>query len=48
LQVRASSYFQMNQSTRCSDFSSLLFDVYVQLNMFWESLRPSSGAQKLQ
>jgi len=26
----------------------LLLDVYVRLNMFWASSRPSSGAQKLQ
>jgi len=25
---------QINQSTRCNNFSSLLLDVYVQLNMF--------------
>ena len=29
-------------------FSSLLLDVYVQLNMFRASSRPSSGAQHLQ
>jgi len=26
---------QINQPTRCSNFSSLLLDIYVQLNMFW-------------
>jgi len=26
--------FQINQSTRCNNFSSLLLYVYVQLNMF--------------
>jgi len=36
---------QINQPTRCNNFSSLLLDVYVQLNMFWASSRPSSGAQ---
>jgi hypothetical protein len=38
--------FQINQSTRCNNFSSILLDVYtyVQLNMFWVSSRPSSGA----
>jgi hypothetical protein len=36
---------QINQPTRCENSSSLLLDVYVQLNMFRESLRPSSGAQ---
>jgi len=25
---------QLNQPTRCNNFSSLLLDVYVQLNMF--------------
>ena len=36
---------QTNQSTRCNNSSGLLLDVYVQLNMFRASLRPSSGAQ---
>jgi hypothetical protein len=35
---------QINQPTKCSSFSSLLHDVYVQLNMFRASSRPSSGA----
>jgi len=39
---------QINQPTRCNNFSSLLLDVYVQLNMFWVFSRPSSGAQHLQ
>ena len=40
---------QINQPTRCNSFSSLLLDVYVQLNMmFRASSRPSSGAQQLQ
>jgi len=39
---------QINQPTRCNNFSSLLLDVYVQLNMFRASSRPSSGAQRLQ
>jgi hypothetical protein len=39
-----SIYFQLNQPTRCSNFSSLLLDVYIQLNMFWASSCPSSGA----
>jgi len=38
----------INQPTRCKNFSSLLLDVYVQLNMFRASSRPSSGAQQLQ
>ena len=38
----------INQPTRCSNFSSLLLDIYVQLNMFRASSRPSSGAQQLQ
>jgi hypothetical protein len=40
--------FQINQPTRCNNFSSLLLDVYVQLSMFQASSRPSSGAQQLQ
>jgi hypothetical protein len=36
---------QINQPTRCNNFSSLLLDVYLQLNMFRASSRPSSGAQ---
>jgi len=39
---------QINQPTRCNNSSSLLLDVYVQLNMFRPSSRPSSGAQQLQ
>jgi hypothetical protein len=39
---------QINQPTRCKDFSSLLLDVYLQLNMFRASSCPSSGAQQLQ
>jgi hypothetical protein len=39
---------QINQPTRCNSFSSLLLDVYVQLNMFRASSRPSSGAYQLQ
>jgi hypothetical protein len=38
----------MNQPTRCNNFPSLLLDVYVQLNMFRASSRPSSGAQQMQ
>jgi hypothetical protein len=40
--------FQINQPTRCNNFSNLLLDVYVQLNMFRVPSRPSSGAQQLQ
>jgi hypothetical protein len=40
--------FQINERTRCNNFSSLLFDVYVQLNMFRAFSHPSSGAQQLQ
>jgi hypothetical protein len=40
--------FQINQPTRCDNFSSLLLDVYVQLNVFRAFSRPSSGAQQLQ
>jgi hypothetical protein len=39
---------QINQPIRCKNFSSLLLEVYVQLNMFRASSRPSSGAQQLQ
>ena len=42
------SPFQINRSTRCNNFSSLLLDIYVQLNIFRASSRPSSGAQQLQ
>ena len=37
----------INQLTRCNNFLSLLLDVYVRLNMFRTSSRPSSGAQQL-
>jgi hypothetical protein len=40
--------FQINQPTRCNNFSSLLLGVYVQLSMFQASSRPSSGTQQLQ
>ena len=39
---------QINQPTRCINISSLLLDVYLHLNMFRASSRPSSGAQQLQ
>jgi hypothetical protein len=39
---------QINQPTTCNSFSSLLLDVYLQLNTFWVSSCPSSGAQQLQ
>ena len=39
---------QIKQPTRCNSFSSLLLDVYLQLNMFRASSRPSSGAHQLQ
>ena len=39
---------QINQPTRCNNFLSLLLDVYIQLNMFRASSRPSSGVQQLQ
>jgi hypothetical protein len=35
---------QIIQPTSCNIFTSLLFDVYVWLNMFRASSRPSSGA----
>ena len=45
---QAGIQIQINQPTRCKNFSSLLLDVYVQLNMFRASSRPSLGAQQLQ
>ena len=39
---------QVNQTTRCNNFSSLLRAFSLQLNMFRASSRPSSGAQQLQ
>jgi hypothetical protein len=38
---------QINQPTRCNNFSGLLPDVYVQINMFRASSHPSTGAQQL-
>jgi hypothetical protein len=38
---------QINQPTGRNNFSSLLLDVYLLLNMFWASSHPSSGAQQL-
>ena len=35
---------QINQPTRCNSFTSLLLDIYVRLNMFRASPRPSPGA----
>jgi len=47
LRVKAfQSGIQINQPTRSKYFSSLLLDVYVQLNVFRTSSRPSSGATK--
>jgi hypothetical protein len=43
-----SKTIQINQQTRWNNFSSLLLDVYVQLNMIRASSRPSSGPQQLQ
>jgi hypothetical protein len=41
--------FSSNKSpARCNNFSSILLDVYLQLNMFRASSRPSSEAQQLQ
>ena len=37
-------WIQINQPTRCNNFTSLLLDVYVWLNMFRAPRRPSSGA----
>ena len=38
----------INQPTICNNFFSLLLDVYLRLNMFRASSRPSSGAPQLQ
>jgi len=35
---------QIIEPTGCNSFTSLLLDVYVWLNVFWASPRPSSGA----
>jgi len=35
---------QINQPTRCNNFTSLLLDVHMWFNMFQASPRPSSGA----
>jgi len=35
---------QINQPTRCNNFSGLLLDVCLQFNVFRASSRPSSGA----
>jgi len=39
---------QINQQTRCKNFSTLLLEVYVQFNMFRASSRLSSEAQQMQ
>jgi hypothetical protein len=39
--------FKLNQPTRCNNFSNLLCDVYLQLNIFRAISRPSSGVQQL-
>jgi len=39
---------QINQPIRCKNFSSLLLEVYLQLNTFLVSSCPSSGAQQRQ
>jgi hypothetical protein len=43
-----SNAIPINPPTRCNYFSSLLLDIYVQLNIFRASSRPSSGTQQLQ
>jgi len=45
---RTGKKIQINQPTGCNNFSSLLLDVYVQLDMFRASSRLSSGARQLQ
>jgi len=39
---------QINRPTTWNNFFNLLLDVYLQLNMFRTSSRPSSGAPQLQ
>jgi hypothetical protein len=39
---------QINEQTKCNNFSSSLLDVCLQLNMFRVSSGPSAGAQQLQ
>jgi hypothetical protein len=48
IRLQVDSVTQINQPTRCNNLSSLLLDVYLQLNMFRASSRPSLGAQQLQ
>jgi len=48
MKIQILEMVQINQATRCNNFSSLLLDVYVQLYMFRASSCPSSGAQQLQ
>jgi hypothetical protein len=36
----SSETFEISQPTRCKNFTSLLFNVYVQLNMFQSVLTP--------
>ena len=45
--VHHHSTIQINQPTRCNNFSVYYPDVYLQLNMFRAFSRPSSGAQWL-
>ena len=44
INVKWYRWIQINQQTRCNSFTSLLLGVYVWLNMFRASPRPSSGA----
>ena len=43
-QINLKKMVQRNQPTRCNSFTSLLLDVYVWLNMFRTTHRPSLGA----
>ena len=45
---RSNNFIQINQPTRCVNLSDLLLVVQIQLNMFWGSSCPLSGAYKLQ
>jgi hypothetical protein len=48
LQADTAHSIQINQPTRCNNFSSLLLGIYLQLNTFQAPSSSSSGAQQLQ
>ena len=47
INLESEHIIQINQPTKCNNLSSLFLGVYLQLNMFRASSRPSSGAQQL-